>query len=338
MPRTPVKRSLVFGILVLLFAAAPAAANRARIRVWIPPGAFDPRAPAFAESVAAGPNGTIWFVDNERETVGRIARSGRISEFKVPTKTYPHRITRGPDGNMYFTGEGEIGRVTPNGMLGAHELPENAGNPRKIITGPDHALWFTQGEPAEIGRLTPSAALTEFPFSRPQARPSDITVGPDGALWFTFTVEPNRTGPLTGPGGIGRISTSGVLTEPLPDISGDPTGITGGPDHAVWFADNLSGTIYRLGLAGDLRRFHLGGKPTDMASGPDGALWISDSPVGEISRLTTSGSVTRYRLRSGIVPTSISRGPGRSMIFAALGRTASAPSSLVGMISLGKSS
>ena len=66
--------------------------------------------------------------------------------------------------------------------------------------------------------------ITEYPV--PSGLPQFITAGPDGNLWFTELFSR-----------IGRITTSGVITEfPVP-TAGNPNGITAGPDGNLWFAD-----------------------------------------------------------------------------------------------------
>jgi virginiamycin B lyase len=66
-----------------------------------------------------------------------------------------------------------------------------------IATGPDGALWFTNGDGASIGRLATDGHFRYF--SDPGiSYPSNITVGPDGAMWFTMDFS----------NGIGRIKTT----------------------------------------------------------------------------------------------------------------------------------
>ena len=60
--------------------------------------------------------------------------------------------------------------------------------------------------------------------------PEGITTGPDGALWFTNT----------GNSSIGRITTSGVVTNYTSGSVTDPTSITAGPDGALWFTNGDS--------------------------------------------------------------------------------------------------
>jgi len=70
--------------------------------------------------------------------------------------------------------------------------------------------------------------ITEYPLPTGSNGPNGIAKGPDGNLWFTvwFT------------GQIGRITTSGVVTEfPLSNTSAV---IAAGPDGNMWFTEYYS--------------------------------------------------------------------------------------------------
>ena len=61
----------------------------------------------------------------------------------------------------------------------------------------------------------PTVTISEYAIPTAMAGVSDITAGPDGALWFTEF----------GPSKIGRITTTGVITEyvvSLPPIASSP--------------------------------------------------------------------------------------------------------------------
>ena len=61
------------------------------------------------EGITAGPDGNIWFTedtDNQSQNgkIGRITRTGSISEFPLPTpRGGPGAITDGPDGKIWFS-------------------------------------------------------------------------------------------------------------------------------------------------------------------------------------------------------------------------------------------
>src|SRR5262249_28215876 len=108
-------------------------------------------------------------------------------EYSVPTPaSHPVGITRGLDGNLWFTEftASKMRRVTPAGVITEFALPNANSYPYDITLGPDGNLWFTEDNGNRIGRITSSGILTEFPVPTPLAGPAGICAGPDGNLWF----------------------------------------------------------------------------------------------------------------------------------------------------------
>ncbi len=71
---------------------------------------------------------------------------------------------------------------------------------------------------------------------------------------------------------IGRITTAGVVTNYTgPGIAG-PTGITAGPDGALWFTNRGNNSIGRITTAGVVTNYTGTGidTPYGITAGPDG--------------------------------------------------------------------
>jgi streptogramin lyase len=259
--------------------------------------------------LAIGPHGNVWFTVYDGDEIGRLDPRGKITYFSdgmTPNPEHPvvgavgpRGITKGPDGNMWFTeyGADRIGRIAPDGTItefsagitppsgpAASDFSDSA--PHSIVTGPDGNLWFTEEFADRIGRITPDGAITEFsagitpspaqglpgPHQYQPASPTQITQGPDGNLWFVEQ----------GANRVGRITPEGVITEfPVPV---EPStfryddgregyriillnAITKGPDGNVWFSANG------------------GGPPVEGSS-----LARGDGAVG---RITPSGEITQ---------------------------------------------
>jgi streptogramin lyase len=230
------------------------------------------------------------------------AGSAQVTEFPIPTaNSKPSGITRGPDGNLWFTefGANKIGRITPDGIITEFPIPTANSAPYGITAGPDGNVWFTEMKALNIGRITNSGVITEFPA------PTDtnvflngITAAPDGNLWFA--------GGLFGFGKIGRITTSGAVTEFSDGFR--PFGITAGPDGNLWFTDSsLAGDIGRITTSGAGLSFVNPDPglvyPFAITSGPDGNLWLTYfdmTPIPRskfgprVGRITTGGVVTAF--------------------------------------------
>ena len=112
-----------------------------------------------------------------------------VTEFPIPDTITPRPegITRGPDGNLWFTETlaDRIGRITPAGVVTQFSLPFGS-QPAEITAGADGNLWFAEFGSSRIGRITPAGVITEFSAGiTPNSGPAGITAGPDGNLWFT---------------------------------------------------------------------------------------------------------------------------------------------------------
>jgi virginiamycin B lyase len=227
----------------------------------------------------------------------------------------------GPDGDLWFTDEAGIGRITPAGTITAFPLPSGDGSPGDLTVGPDGNLWFPEypassSGPGAIGRITPAGAITDFPLPAGNGTASSLTLGPDGNLWFS-----EQLGGFWFPtSAIGRITPGGALTEfPLPAGAG-PFDLTIGPDGNFWFLESHTGTTpsYSIGritpagaltddlwlLAAPSGNGEVAFPTGDLAAGPDGNLWILEythfgGSGPAIVRITPAGAETAFPLPPG---------------------------------------
>ncbi len=152
--------------------------------------------------------------------------------------------------------------------------------------------------------------LSEFPLSSWSGGPGDITAGPDGNLWFASS----RVGK------IGRITTSGLVTEfPVPN-DGWPGSIAAGPDGNLWFTEPSLGRIGRITTSGLVTEFPLSDSwPGSIAAGPDGNLWFTAidraTEYGRIGRITTAGDITIFMIPIDSHPAGIAAGPDGNLWF-----------------------
>ena len=132
--------------------------------------------------------------------------------------------------------------------------------------------------------------------------PNYITAGPDGAMWFTETA-----------GRIGRITTTGTITEfPLPAGSA-AAGIATGSDGALWFTQPGYSKIGRMTATGTVTSYPITFDAAEIITGPDGALWFTENGgLGGIGRLTTAGVLTEFPASSDAQGITSAGRPGRS--------------------------
>jgi virginiamycin B lyase len=143
--------------------------------------------------ITAGPDGALWYTNDGDNSIGRITTSGIATSYADPSINVPGGITTGPDGALWFTnggspplsfrgsfsvgGSSSIGRITTSGVVTSYTAP-SINSPGGITTGPDGALWFTNGGSSpfgfgpgglfsvggssSIGRITTSGIITSY--------------------------------------------------------------------------------------------------------------------------------------------------------------------------------
>ena len=193
-------------------------------------------------------------------------------------------------------------------------VPTAGAGPSFIASGPDGALWFTEGSANQIGRITTGGNITEFAVPTASSGVNGIAAGSDGALWFT---ENNANQ-------IGRITTGGTVSEfAVPTAGSQPAFIAAGPDGALWFTENTGNKIGRITTSGGVSEFAVptaSSVPDGIAAGPDGALWFTEFNADQIARAVTSGSVTEFAAPTAKgLPASIIDGPDGALWFTEFG-------------------
>ncbi|MCW3069203.1 MAG: putative hydrolase [Solirubrobacterales bacterium] len=241
-----------------------------------------------------------------------INTGGAVSLTAGPAGPTAIRMTRGPNGNLWFLSTvlvkepgGEelpyaaLFEVTTAGIVQRARYASTGDAPVALAGGSDGALWLANdGGGYSIDRFLPGGQIVRHPTSGP---PIAIAGGPDGALWFT------DAGPCPGYGGpcIGRIATTGELSYyPLPWPSG-PFGITAGADGALWFAEWQASAIGRITTSGAIQQYKLpnpagsapgagGPTPVGVAPGPAGSIWFTDPGDDAVGQITAAGTVSEY--------------------------------------------
>jgi virginiamycin B lyase len=210
--------------------------------------AFNPRTDGLAEfsvpnvsgisSLAAGPDGNLWFVDPGNFAVGVFdVATLQATEIFVNDLDTLSSIVAGPDGNLWFTDTHVPDFQYPNGVLGAinpttHAITEiNIGDfvtPSTITVGPDDdSLWWVQqvNSPVVSGtQLGEFNLATGAVTSHPGGDVGGLVAGPDGNVWYTGSGTLGMTVPATG-------ATS---SQAIPQ-AGTPA-IATGPDGHLWLA------------------------------------------------------------------------------------------------------
>jgi streptogramin lyase len=256
-------------------------------------------------SIAAGPDGNLWYTESERYSsrcsnhIGKITTGGAVTEYVLPVSD-PCTIAAGPDGNIWFAeaNGNKIGKISTAGTgFSEYPIPTSNACSCEIAAGPDGNVWFTENVGNKIARITTSGSITEFVIPTANALPNGLAAGPDGNVWFTE--ESSRK--------IGRITPSGTISEyALPTTStATPLEIAAGPDGNLWFTEDDTYNYSQIGkitTAGAITEYVVptrGGQAFGIAAGADGNLWFTEIGGNKIGRITTSGSFAEYPIATG---------------------------------------
>ena len=121
--------------------------------------------------------------------------------------------------------------------------------------------------------------LASEPFRTPQ-----YITRRGGAMWYTDVAYR-----------LGRITTSGVITQYVHQAGVNPWGIALGADNNLWFTAYFSDTINRFRVSDtNTTTWQLDNlaSPALATLGPDDAVWFTQLQAGKIGRITTNGVLT----------------------------------------------
>jgi virginiamycin B lyase len=122
-----------------------------------------PAGATYPYSIAAGPNGKIWFGRDDggswytspaNGNIGWVGDNGQVGTIRTGDRTAPRSLVTGADGNVWFTSVGAakgIGHVNAAGVGAVVQV----GNyePAALTYGADGAIWFTDKANNSIVRV-----------------------------------------------------------------------------------------------------------------------------------------------------------------------------------------
>jgi virginiamycin B lyase len=220
-------------------------------------------------SILEGPDGNLWFTDNDNDRIGRITPEGKVTFFPLNQYASPYSMALGSDGAFWFT-EGitnEIGRLTTQGQLTTYKA---TNEPYSIVAGPDGNLWYNDEE-GDIVRLTTDGKSR--PIYHLYELGGTISAG-YGDIWFYGAQ--NRQ--------LYRMSTAGkILNKYTVPNNCLPFSIAFGPKQSLWYVDPGNDCLARMTLTGEFTvvpTYSQKDNPglfTTILLGPSGDLWFTAS-------------------------------------------------------------
>jgi streptogramin lyase len=269
---------------------------------------------ALGAGIVAGPDGNMWYIDENAFELVRLSMSGAFKEFSIAgvLGSNPIALTVGADGKFYVANESsKIVRVTTGGVAVAFSIPSGDNTELGTIAlGPDGNVWFP--ETAHLGTITPAGAITEFAYPAGFAVPNQlgtVATGADGNIWFGETSDD----------AVVRFTLATHKFKEFKLASEcEPVGLVKAKDDNIWFGCIANAPqIGRITKAGNIRLFPGGGsfsgEETFQIStiGADGEPWFSGG-TNDIFRINTAnGSVSSFSppFLSGERPDSVALGP-----------------------------
>ena len=246
--------------------------------------------PYIAQTLVAGAGDTLWFSSSTplfgggpaypaRPTIVQVSASGAVlAQHQMPDDGGPYpfitSLTLGPDGNVWFTAPGRVGRMTTSGTYTIFPIPagsEITPTPTAITVGVAGDLWWIDGR-TRVGRVSTGGQITMY---EPQGviELRTIAPGPDGNMWAVAETAgaPGETAySIVEVGPTGGISTSPV------DLAGiGANQILPGPGGDMWIAGG-GGTV-RVTAAGEQTTYPVGRyrSLTHIAFDGEDRLWYA---------------------------------------------------------------
>ncbi len=132
--------------------------------------------------VVAGSDHALWLTAPYADAIVRMTTGGAVHIFRLPAGlTRPGALTLGPDGAVWFTASGAIGRVTPDGVATRFAI-ETRMPLTSIVWGPDGNVWFSFVD-GRVGRIAHNGALKVFAAPVVAAPSGPLIGGCDGNLY-----------------------------------------------------------------------------------------------------------------------------------------------------------
>lgn len=249
--------------------------------------------------ITTAPDGSMWFVEEDANKVGRITPQGQITEFGLgETTTDESRVM-----DLDVAPDGKVWIVYDSGWKAAR-LDPATGNAEgyglgaypyggAVRVAPDGAAWITMNyDDSGVIRIVPGQPYS-WTANAPECEDVLGEAG-DGTMWC-------QGGGLDTLVRIGPDANSGT-TYPLPSDASYPNGLAAGPVGSIWFTRSWSGTMftspshgsigYLDAASGATQIWSTGSRsaPSDLVMGPDRQMWFTNrGAVPGIGHISAGG-------------------------------------------------
>jgi virginiamycin B lyase len=238
-----------------------------------------PTSAAGLRRITTAPNGDMWFVERDKNKVGRITPAGAIDEFNLPPQTTPGSLVKDLDvdaaGNVWVVYDSgwKVIRFHPSNPAGGYGWAYAQPYGEEVRVGPD-GTWVTMSFD-EDGIVKITGNSSNWDGNAPECDGA-LGRGRDGLMWcqqFDRLIQVNAAG-------------SGGVSYPLPANATYPYSVATGPTGKIWFGRDSGGTMFtspsngNIGWVGDNNQvgtIRTGDRtaPRSLVTGPDGNVWFT---------------------------------------------------------------
>ena len=217
--------------------------------------------------------------NTNKYVIGVVTTAGVLTAHDIPSgdNNGLGGLALGPDGNVWFTEQSHIGRITTAGTIKEFLYPSGASSNQfgSVTAGPDGNVWFTENGNNIVGQINPTTfAITEFPLASQgiTCNPSSIVAASDGNIYFIC--DGVHIGQMT-KGGVARLFYNAYGASVYPDA------MAVGPDGNPWWATGNG--AYLTEFIPSLFAFrtyvppYSSGTIAEIAAGPDKNIWAAES-------------------------------------------------------------
>ncbi len=145
-----------------------------------------PGGPAIVHRVAVGPDGRVWFTQDNELLISLDPDSNTALYYGLPFGTRPLGVTTGPDGSVWFTDTSRpaIGTLDPaTGDVRFWRIP-GGSQPFDLVRDRVGDIWFTDRAANAVGYLSPMRnAIVLYPLGT-NVHPVFMALD-DEDVWFT---------------------------------------------------------------------------------------------------------------------------------------------------------
>jgi virginiamycin B lyase len=210
------------------------------------------------------------------------AQAQESKYYAVPKGDFPHDVAAGPNGEVWYAGQGAgvAGRLNPKSSDIERILLGKNSAPHGVIVGPDGAAWFTDGGQNAIVRVDAASKAVQrwqLPSEKPYANLNTAAFDGKARIWFT------------GQSGVyGRLDprTSEMKVWDAPKGRG-PYGIAATPKGDIWFVSLAGSFLANVDLESGAPSVYepptKGQGARRVWSDSQGRLWISEWNTGNVA-------------------------------------------------------